>query len=70
MEVQNLCLIYQKENLMNIEIILPPIELQNQFADIVKQIDKQKFEIENSLKRNAGIIRKFDGKILLNRKML
>lgn len=33
-----------KENLMNIEIILPPIELQNQFADIVKQIDKQKFE--------------------------
>ncbi len=55
---------------MNIEIILPPIELQNQFADIVKQIDKQKFEIENSLKRNAGIIRKFDGKILLNRKML
>ena len=31
-------------------IPIPPIELQNQFADIVKQIDKQKFEIENSLK--------------------
>ena len=29
---------------------LPPIELQNQFADIVKQIDKQKFEIDKSLK--------------------
>ena len=39
-----------KENLMNLKIILPPIELQNQFAEIVKQIDKQKFEIENSLK--------------------
>lgn len=34
----------------NLEISMPPIELQNQFADIVKQIDKQKFEIENSLK--------------------
>ena len=32
------------------KIIIPPIELQNKFADIVKQIDKQKFEIENSLK--------------------
>ena len=31
-------------------IPVPPIELQNQFAEIVKQIDKQKFEIENSLK--------------------
>lgn len=33
----------------NFKIILPPIELQNQFADIVKQIDKQKFEIQNRL---------------------
>ena len=33
----------------NFKIILPPIELQNKFADIVKQIDKQKFEFENSL---------------------
>ena len=31
-------------------IPIPPIELQNQFAEIVKQIDKQKFEIEKSLK--------------------
>ena len=35
----------------NFKIILPPINLQNKFADIVKQIDKQKFEFENSLKR-------------------
>lgn len=27
----------------------PPIELQNRFADIVKQIDKHKFEIQKSL---------------------
>jgi len=40
-----------KENLMNLKIILPPIELQNQFAQIVEQIDKQKFEFEKSLKK-------------------
>lgn len=34
----------------DLEIPMPPIELQNKFADFVKQIDKQKFEIENSLK--------------------
>lgn len=38
-----------KEKLMNLRIILPPIELQNQFADIVRQIDKEKFEIQKSL---------------------
>lgn len=39
-----------QQPLQNYNYILPPIELQNQFADIVKQIDKQKFEIEKSLK--------------------
>lgn len=34
----------------NFNIIVPPIELQNKFAGIVEQIDKQKFEFENSLK--------------------
>ena len=33
-----------------IKIAVPPIDLQNQFSEIVKQIDKQKFEIEKSLK--------------------
>lgn len=37
------------QELQNIKIYIPPIELQNQFADIVKQIDKQKFEIQKSL---------------------
>ena len=39
-----------KKDLLNIVIPVPPITLQNQFAEIVKQIDKQKFEIEKSLK--------------------
>lgn len=32
-------------------IDLPPIELQNKFAQIVEQIDKQKFKFEKSLKK-------------------
>ena len=32
-----------------LEIEIPPIELQNKFAEFVKQIDKQKFEIQKSL---------------------
>ena len=39
-----------KKDLLNIEIPVPPITLQNQFSEIVKQIDKQKFEIEKNLK--------------------
>ena len=35
----------------NFNIIVPPLELQNKFARIVEQIDKQKFEFENSLKK-------------------
>ena len=37
-------------DIRKLEIEIPPIELQNKFAEFVKQIDKQKFEIENSLK--------------------
>ena len=37
--------IFKKFNL-----ILPPLELQNKFADIVKQIDKQKFVLEKNIK--------------------
>ena len=33
------------------KILVPPLELQNRFAQIVEQIDKQKFEFENSLKK-------------------
>ncbi|MBY6796869.1 restriction endonuclease subunit S [Clostridium botulinum] len=38
-----------KQQLEKLEVILPPIEFQNQFADFVKQVDKLKFEMEKSL---------------------
>ncbi|MDD3304077.1 MAG: restriction endonuclease subunit S [Clostridia bacterium] len=41
--------ILSKGKLSELEFVFPPIELQNQFAEIVKQIDKQKFEIQKSL---------------------
>lgn len=36
--------------LRQIKVLYPPIELQNQFVDFVKQVDKLKFEMEKSLK--------------------
>lgn len=38
------------EDLREFLLIIPPIELQNQFSDFVKQVDKLKFEMETSLK--------------------
>ena len=37
--------------LKSMDVIVPPIELQNKFATIVEQTDKQKFEFERSLKK-------------------
>ena len=37
------------------KIIVPPIELQNQFAEIVKQINNQKFILEKSLKETEEL---------------
>ena len=37
------------------KIILPPIELQDKFAEIVKQIDKQKFEIQKNLEEMQNL---------------
>ncbi len=39
-----------KDAIREINIIVPPVELQNQFVDFVKQVDKLKFEMEKSLK--------------------
>ena len=39
-----------KEHLEEFPIIFPPVELQKQFADFIKQVDKLKFEMETSLK--------------------
>ena len=38
-----------------VKIIIPPIELQNQFAELVKQIEKQKIIIEKSLKETEEL---------------
>lgn len=38
-----------QDGVERVKIPLPPIELQNKFAEFVKKIDKQKFEIQNSL---------------------
>lgn len=38
-----------KDDARKIKIIVPPIKLQNQFADIVKQIDKQKCKLQKNL---------------------
>ena len=43
------------EKFKKMKIIMPPITLQNQFSEIVKQIDKQKFEIEKSLKETQEL---------------
>ncbi|MEL7647301.1 MAG: restriction endonuclease subunit S [Sedimentibacter sp.] len=37
------------EKIRNLQIMLPPIDIQNQFADFVQQVDKQKFELQNSM---------------------
>lgn len=39
-----------KQQIENLEVIVPPIELQNQFADFVNQVDKLKSQMETSLK--------------------
>ena len=36
--------------LKGLDILIPPIELQNQFADFVNQVDKLKSKMETSLK--------------------
>ena len=41
----------RKNDLLGCNIIIPPIELQNQFADFVKHIDKLKFTIKESIEK-------------------
>ncbi|MCS6132735.1 restriction endonuclease subunit S [Clostridium botulinum] len=57
-----------KQRLMELNIPIPPIEFQNQFADFVKQTDKLKFEMQNSLKElednfNSLMQRAFKGEL-------
>lgn len=52
----------------NIEIPVPPREIQDRFADFVKQVDKLKFKMENSLEElknnfNSLMQRAFNGEL-------
>ncbi|RXI58099.1 restriction endonuclease subunit S [Clostridium tetani] len=40
-----------QKDVLSFRLYVPPLELQNQFADFVKQIDKLKFEMEKGLKK-------------------
>lgn len=56
------------EKVENMEVICPSIELQTQFADFVKQVDKLKFEMQKSLEQmennfNSLMHRAFKGEL-------
>lgn len=57
-----------KDAIREINIIVPPISLQKEFVEFVKQVDKLKFEMEKSLKElednfNALMQKAFDGEL-------
>ena len=57
-----------KDAVREIQVMVPPIELQNQFVDFVKQVDKLKSEMEKSLKElednfNSLMQRAFKGEL-------
>ena len=39
-----------KQQIESLDVIFPPIELQNQFADFVKEVDKSRFIIKSMIK--------------------
>ena len=56
------------KDIQNLELPIPPIELQNEFATLVQQVDKLKFEMEQSLVElennfNALMQRAFKGEL-------
>ena len=46
------------KDIENLKVPIPPIELQNKFANIVQQIDKQKFESEIKIKEEIETLQK------------
>ena len=42
-----------QDGILKADIILPPIQKQNEFADFVHQIDKSKIAVHNQLKKNS-----------------
>lgn len=57
-----------KQQIENLELIVPTIELQNKFIDFVKRVDKLKVDMEKSLKElednfNSLMQRAFKGEL-------
>ena len=54
-----------QDGILNINIILPPIEKQKEFYDFVKQLDKSKLIIQKSLDEletlNKALMQKYFG---------
>lgn len=46
-----------KEMLSSLEVIIPPIELQNQFADFVKQVDKSKLLFQQVVSKYDELVK-------------
>ena len=44
-----------KSRLSSLEYIFPPIELQNQFADFVKQVDKSKYMLKKHIEDTKSL---------------
>ena len=44
-----------KQQLESLEIMLPPLELQNQFASFVEEIDKSRSRIQKSLEASQEL---------------
>ncbi|MSR91454.1 restriction endonuclease subunit S [Inconstantimicrobium porci] len=69
LKASNTTVLYMNKTICNsIPVYQPPIELQNQFASFVKQVDKLKFEMEQSLKElednfNSLMQRAFKGEL-------
>lgn len=56
--------------LRQVKVLYPSIELQNEFADFVTQVDKLKFEIQLSLKRYLYKLYKYCYRIKFKKKLL
>ncbi|QAA33547.1 restriction endonuclease subunit S [Clostridium manihotivorum] len=57
-----------KQQIENLELIVPPMELQSEFADFANQVDKLKFEMQKSLEElennfNSLIQKAFNGEL-------
>lgn len=57
-----------KQQIENLDLIVPPIEIQNEFVKFVKQVDEMKLKMESSLKElednfNALMQRAFKGEL-------